>query len=117
MIRIYFMLALGVVAVVSLALLLGVAATQRRRKRRIEQSVGWRRLRSDEQGPRVRSLLNIYLDMVTKHGPGSEEAKAFRFGAEATLSGEDDERSDDLADFNRQADLIDEAARRLASGR
>ena len=51
--------------------------------------------------------------MVAKHGPDSEEARAFRFGTDSNLMRRlhDDDLS--MKIFNERADVIDEMCRRM----
>ena len=56
--------------------------------------------------PRVESLLNTYIEIVSLAGPNSRAAKEFRFSAEDDpLLG--DEQNAALHIFNRTADIID----------
>ncbi len=59
----------------------------------------------------IRGMVKLYMIMVCKHGPKSEEATAFRFGTDSQLmqSLHDDEAMDA---FNQQADLIDQTWQR-----
>jgi hypothetical protein len=119
MIRVFAMLALGVVFIVCACVLAGLFIGERSRRRRIKKSIGWRTSAADH--PRARSLLRIYLNMVAKHGPDSEEARAFRFGAAQMVPANDGTSDDshndsaDLREFNKEADLIDETWRKLHS--
>ena len=58
----------------------------------------------------VNDMAELYIKMVCKHGPDSEEAKAFRFGTDSSLVKllHDD---DSISAFNAKADIVDRVYR------
>ena len=61
-------------------------------------------------------LIETYINMVIKHGVGSQEAKAFRFGTDSDfVERVTDEAS--IEEFNSKADLIDRICLALKKGR
>jgi len=56
----------------------------------------------------VGDLVSLYMQMVTKYGPDSTEAKAFRFGTDSRLMKELHMDSEGMLAFVQQADIIDQ---------
>ncbi len=86
---------------------------RKRRQEYIKVLKDLREQRDDiqKEAESVTDMVHLYMIMVCKHGPKSEEATAFRFGTDSQLMQKlhDD---DAIAVFNQQADLIDETWRR-----
>ena len=61
----------------------------------------------------VGDMVSLYMMMVAKHGPKSEEAKAFRFGTDSQLMKELHGDDEAMQAFEQQADIIDETYRRI----
>ncbi len=62
--------------------------------------------------PRIQSLLDTYIEIVTKLGPDSEAAKKFRFNTENDPLISKDQNAA-LTIFTRTADLIDETYNKM----
>jgi len=114
MFRFYGLIALGGFFVFCIAILIGSGFVEKNRRQRI-QSAFEDEYDADtaDHAPEIKEMVALYLTMAAKHGPDSEEAKAFRFGTGSSLM----ERlhSDDVSmqAFNGQADVIDEVCRRM----
>ena len=65
----------------------------------------------------IQQTVNLYMQMVAKHGPSSDEAKAFRFGTEMPLMKQLHQDDAALESFNQQADIIDMTYRRMQEAR
>ena len=118
MYRFYGLLALVVLFVVCVAVLVGAVVLPNKRRRRIESAFE-DAYEGDQSScePKVKSMVSLYLTMVAKHGAGSEEAKAFRFGTDSDLIRRLHEDDGSLKIFNEQADIIDDVARRILKRR
>ncbi len=118
MIRFYGLLALGAFLVVCVAVVFGSIFGEKNRKKAILAALDADRgERSDADQRNVTEMVTLYINMVAKHGPDSEEAKAFRFGTDSALVRglyEDDEA---LSAFNRQANVVDEVCRKFKKRR
>ncbi len=118
MFRFYGMLALGALFVVCVCLLIGSLLGEKKRRHRIQSA-----LEAEYDGdchshpPEVKDMVALYLSMVAKHGPESEEAKAFRFGTDSALMKRLHGDDGSMAAFIEQADIIDTVFRRLKKGR
>lgn len=55
----------------------------------------------------VKGAVDLYIQMVAKHGPGSQEAKAFRFQMDSPIMKQLHGDKAALAAFNQQADIVD----------
>jgi len=114
MIRFYGLLALGAFFVFCIAILIGSGFSEKSRRRRI-QSAFEEEYDADsaDHAPEIKEMVTLYLTMAAKHGPESDEAKAFRFGTGSSLMKR--LHGDDAAmnAFNAQADVIDEVCRRM----
>lgn len=114
MIRYYGLLALGAGMIICLSVLFGSLFVQKKRKRQIQSA-----FEAEYQGDHascaleVRELVNLYLAMTAKHGPNSEEAKAFRFGTDSHLMQRIHGDDGAMQLFNEQADIIDQVCTRL----
>ena len=118
MYRFYGLLALGVFFIVCVSVLIGAVVLPNKRRRRIESAFE-DAYEGDQTScaPKVKSMVSLYLTMVAKHGPESEEAKAFRFGTDSDLIRRLHEDDDSLRAFHEQADIIDDVARRILKRR
>ena len=118
MIRFYGLLALGAFLIVCISVLIGSLFVEKKRRRRIQSA-----FETEYQGDHascaleVRELVNLYLTMTAKHGPDSEEAKAFRFGTDSHLMQRIHGDDDAMQLFNEQADIIDQVCRRITKRR
>ncbi len=113
MFRFYILIALAAFLVFCVAVFAGSLFGQKNRRRRIESAVEEHLEKQDTVcSPEVKEMVSLYLTMVAKHGPDSEEAKAFRFGTGSSLIRR---LHDDLSMkvFNERADVIDEMCRRM----
>lgn len=118
MYRFYILLGLAAFLVFCLAVLTGSLFGEKKRRRRIESAVEEHLDKQDTVcSPEVKEMVSLYLTMVAKHGPDSEEAKAFRFGTDSSLMRQlhDDDLS--MKVFNERADVIDEMCRRMVKRR
>ena len=66
-----------------------------------------------KEAKNIEDMVVLYMRMVAKHGPDSEEAKAFRFGTGSRLMKELHEDHEAMAAFGAQANIIDETYRRI----
>lgn len=114
MFRFYGLLLLGAFFVFCVAIVIGSLFKEKKRHQRIQSAF------EAEYGDRtndctaeVKGLVALYLNMVAKHGPDSEEAKAFRFGTDSSLMQRLHGDDDALRAFHDQADTIDEVCRRV----
>ncbi len=111
MFRLYALLALAAVFVVGLSIFVRSIWSARTRKRRLIDALNAERREEESSG--VREMVELYLNMVAKHGSDSEEAHAFRFGADSPMMKHllEDDVAMDL--FNQRADMIDATYRRI----
>jgi hypothetical protein len=114
MYRIWGIVLLAAFFVFCAAILIGSGFTEKSRRRKI-QSAFEEEYDADpaDQPAEIKEIVMLYLTMVAKHGPESDEAKAFRFGTGSSLMKR--LHGDDVAmkAFNEQADVIDEVCRRM----
>lgn len=114
MYRIWGIVLLAAFFVFCVAILIGSGFTEKSRRRKI-QSAFEEEYDADpaDQPAEIKEMVMLYLTMVAKHGPESDEAKAFRFGTGSSLMKR--LHGDDVAmkAFNEQADVIDEVCRRM----
>ena len=113
MLRFYILIALAAFLVFCVAVFAGSLFGRKNRRRRIELAVEEQlEMQNTVCSPEVKEMVSLYLTMVAKHGPDSEEAKAFRFGTGSSLIRQ---LHDDLSMkvFNERADVIDEMCRRM----
>lgn len=114
MIRFYGLLAIGAFLVFCIAILIGSGFSEKNRRRRIqsafeeEYSAG-----STDDAPEIKEMVMLYLTMAAKHGPESDEAKAFRFGTGSSMMKRLHSEDAAMKAFNTQADVIDEVCRRI----
>ncbi len=114
MIRFYGLLALGAFLVICVAVVIGSLFAQKNRRQRIQSAFEEEcDDRHAECKPEVKTLIALYLTMAAKHGPDSEEAKAFRFGTDGKLMQRLHGDDGSISTFNEQADVIDEVCRRM----
>ena len=70
-----------------------------------------KQLRSWKKADKITALIALYLDIVLKHGPDSQEAEAFKFGIhDQTVLEHDDARHA----FVVVAKLVDDALRKFS---
>lgn len=92
----------------------GSALTRRKQRKKIISALDKARLQRDKvwkEADSVRDMVALYMAMVVKHGPDSDEAKAFRFGADSKLMKELHGDHEGMRVFEQQADIIDETCR------
>ncbi len=114
MIRYYGIVVLGAFFVFCIAILIGSGYSEKNRRRKIQSAFEEEcDINTADQAPEIKEMVMLYLTMASKHGPESEEAKAFRFGTGSSLMKR--LHGDDVAikAFNNQADVIDEVCRRI----
>lgn len=118
MFRFYGLLLLGAFFIFCLALIIGSVFKEKKHHQRVrsafEAEYGDR---GHECTPEVKGLVALYMNMAAKHGPDSEEAKAFRFGTDSNLMQRLHGDDDALKSFQEQADVIDEVCRRVTKRR
>ena len=90
--------------------IMGDKRTERAMKRALKRERK-RRNKIWKEADSIRDMLNLYMTMVAKHGPDSEEAKAFRFGTDSHLMKEMHSDSEAMTAFEQQADIIDQTYR------
>lgn len=114
MFRFYGLIFLFALLVVCIAVFIGSFFSHEKHRRRI-QSAFEAEYDGDEvpRKPEIDTMVSLYLTMAAKHGPDSEEAKAFRFGTGSQLMQR--LHGDDLSmkAFTKQADIIDDVCRRM----
>ena len=116
MIRIYAMLALGLLFIFCLVVLFGSIYAERNRRKVIESELGAAREKRNnvwKEADATKDMVALYLNMVAKHGVDSEEAQAFRFGTDSPLMKSLHADNDARTAFIQQADIIDEACRKI----
>ncbi len=114
MFRFYALLAFGALLVVCIGVLFGSILGEKNRKKAILSALDAdREDRGEAHDKSVKEMLTLYINMVAKHGPDSEESKAFRFGTDSVLVRSLYEDNEALAAFNRQADIVDEVCRKF----
>jgi|GEM_PF-4251769 len=115
MIKIYGMLALAAFFVFCVAVLIGSGLNEKNRRRRIQSAFEEEYdIDSTDHAPEIKEMVALYLTMAAKHGPDSEEAKAFRFGTGSSLMKRLHGDDSAMKAFNEQADVIDEVCRRIS---
>ncbi len=62
-----------------------------------------------KKADQVGQLITLYLDMVLKYGPKSDEAKSFRFGVTNSELWGGERNSEALVTFDKIAEYFDEA--------
>jgi hypothetical protein len=109
---------MAVFFVFCVSILIGMALNVKNRHRRIQSAFEEEYGESSEAcHPEVKDMVALYMSMVAKHGPDSEEAKAFRFGTDSQLMTRLHGEDSSLKAFHEQADVIDEVCRRVTKWR
>jgi len=113
----YFVL-FGLIAfvIISCFYLVGSLLDRRRQKLAVRDALEHAIKKRDQiwkEADSVADIVSLYVSMVVKHGPDSEEAKAFRFGTTSKLMKELHKDSEARCAFEQQADIIDDIARRM----
>ncbi len=111
MLKIYTILLLAAVFVVCITVFLGSIWSEKGRKQRLLKALNAERRDGESAG--VKEMAMLYLNMVAKHGPESEEARAFRFGTDSPMMKHLHEDDVALDLFNQRADTIDATYRRI----
>jgi hypothetical protein len=118
MLRIYVLLALGAFMVVCASVVIGSVFAEKNRRKMIISTLNAENRDSDATDVAVaREMISLYLNMVAKHGPDSEEAKAFRFGTDSGLMKKLHQDDKAIEVFNRQAEIIDAAYRKIKAAK
>jgi len=104
------MLVFGVV------MIFGSFFTQRRDRKAMRAAIDAARIHRDniwKEADSIRDMVALYMTMVAKHGPDSEEAQAMRFGTDSQLMKELHGDNEAMKAFEQQADIIDETYRQI----
>ena len=112
--RYLFLLGLVALFVICCFYLVGSFVDRRRTRKAMRNALSLERRQRDniwKEADSVRDLTALYMTMVAKHGPDSEEAKAFRFGSDSRLMKELHADNAARAAFEQQADIIDQTWR------
>jgi hypothetical protein len=112
--RYFLLLGLAAFVIIAAVYLVGSALDRRRTQRAMQYALSTERRRRNNVWKEVESvgdMVGLYMMMVAKHGPDSEEAKAFRFGTDSQLMKELHGDSEARTAFEQQADIIDETWR------
>jgi hypothetical protein len=108
------LLALGGLFISGVVMVFGPFFSKRRDRKAMRAALGAARSdREWKETESVKDIVCLYMTMVAKHGPDSEEAKSFRFGTDSKLMKELHSDSDFMQTFEQQADIIDDTYRRI----
>lgn len=110
------LLALGALLIFGVVMVLGSFLSQRRDRNAMNAAINAARVHRDniwKEAANIRDMVTLYMTMVAKHGPNSEEAKAFRFGTDSHLMRELHADDEAMRAFEQQADIIDETYRQI----
>lgn len=112
------LVALAALLIFGLVMVIGSFCTQHRDRKAMQAAIDVARRHRDniwKEASSISDMVSLYMTMVTKHGPNSVEAKAFRFGTDSRLMkelhGDDEARQA----FEQQANIIDEIYRQIRS--
>ena len=110
------LVALGGLLIFGLVMVIGSFFGQSRNRKAMQAAIDTARSQRDniwKEADSIKDMVYLYMRMVAKHGPKSEEAQAFRFGTDSRLMrelhGDDEARQA----FEQQANIIDETYRRI----
>ncbi len=110
------LLALGALLIFGIVMAVGSLFTQRRDRQAMQAAIDTaRRHRNNiwKEADNIRDMVALYMIMVTKHGPESEEAQAMRFGTDSRLMKELHSDNEAMQAFEQQAAIIDETYRQI----
>lgn len=110
------LLGFGALLVFGIIMVIGSTWTQRRDRKTIRAAVDEAREKRNniwKEADSIRDMVNLYTTMVAKHGPDSEEARAFRFGTDSSLMKKLHGDSEAMKAFEQQADIVDETYYRM----
>ena len=110
------LLALGMLLVFGFVMIFGSLFAERRNRKAMRAAIDAARIHRDniwKEADSIRDMVALYMTMVAKHGPNSEEAKAMRFGTDSRLMKELHSDNEAMQAFNQQADIIDETYRQI----
>lgn len=112
------MLVIAALVIFSTVMLIGVYWTRSCDRKTIKSAVDTARSKRDsiwKEAQNIRDMVALYMTMVVKFGPDSDEAKAFRFGTDSKLMRELHSDNDAMNAFTEQADIIDSTYRNIHS--
>ena len=109
------LVALGGLLIFGLVMVIGSFFAQSRNRKAMQAALDGARAQRDniwKEADSIKDMVYLYMSVVAKHGPKSEEAQAFRFGTDSRLMKElhDDEA---MQAFEQQANIIDDTYRRI----
>lgn len=110
------LVALGGLLIFGLVMVIGSFFSQSRNRKAMQAAIDAARSQRDniwKEADSIRDMVYLYIMMVAKHGPNSEEAKAFRFGTDSRLMKELHDDDEAMRAFEQQANIIDETYRRI----
>jgi len=116
--RYFVLLGLGVLFVFGIIMAVGSIWSQRRDRKTIQAAIDEAKVCRDniwKEADSIQDMVSLYITMVTKHGPDSEEARAFRFGTDSSLMKELHGDNDAMQAFEQQADIVDDTYHRMRS--
>ena len=114
--RFPILVALGGLLIFGLVMIIGSFFARGRNRKAMPAAIDAARSERDniwKEADSIKDMVSLYVTMVAKHGPESEEAQAFRFGIDSRLMRELHSDDDAMQAFEQQADIIDETYRRL----
>lgn len=114
--RFYALLLLAVVGTVTFFGFIGSFLDRKRKRAAFHSAINAEKQKRDniwKEAENVKTMVNLYMTMVIKHGPSSDEAKAFRFGTDSRLMRELHGDSEAREAFQQQADIIDQTVRNM----
>lgn len=112
------LVALGGLLIFGLIMVIGSFFGQNRNRKEMQAAIDEARSQRDniwKEADSIGDMVALYMTMVAKHGPDSEEAKAFRFGTDSRLMKELHSDDEAMQAFEQQADIIDKTYRRIRS--
>ncbi len=110
------LVALGGLLIFGLVMAIGSVFAQSRNRKAMQAAIDAARSHRDniwKEADSIRDMVSLYMTMVAKHGPESEEARAFRFGTDSRLMKELHGDDEAMQAFLQQANIIDETYRRI----
>lgn len=112
----FYLVILGAVGLIGLLIwIIQLGLSEMRQKRAFVQAIQHERNRRDnvwKEAKAIDDMVNLYMTIVCKHGPDSEEAKAFRFGTDSRLMKELHGDDEAMEAFNQQCEVIDSTYRK-----
>jgi hypothetical protein len=112
-----FYLLVGVVSFISFPIIYGLLtifanSAQKKRMRKAIEATRQRQETVWKETKAITDMVSLYMAIVCKHSPDSEEAQAFRFGIDSRLIQELYGDNDAMVAFNQQCDIIDATYRK-----